>query len=229
MELKTQTLDRVLEALSPTLATEIDRVVRETREAMEHEFESRLQTALRDAETAAASLLDAEVQRATAEATEATRIQVRDELERQFKEKLDAALAQSQSDTSADQEKLQEELAQWRSYAEAQRQLSDATSQPEILSRFLRLAEPFAGEIAVYVTKANGLSLWKARDNAAFSETISQETIRSEWYFKTINVRGKPVAAICASQPFKREALDFLGRSLEHAIEVFGLRLRAQK
>ena len=46
-------------------------------------------------------------------------------------------------------------------------------------------------------------------------------------YFRTINVRGKAVAAVCAAPPFSREALDFLTASLERAIEVFGLKLRS--
>jgi hypothetical protein len=229
MELKTQTLDRVLEALAPTLATEIDRVVRETRDALELEFQGRLESALRNAESAAAAALDSELQRARAEIADVTRRQVSDELEQQFKEKLDAALAQSQNDASATHAQMQQQLDHWRTYAEAQRQLSEAGSQPEILSRFLRLAEPFAGNIALYVAKSNGLGRWRTRGNMDFPETISQETANSEAYFKTVAVRGKTVAAVYATNPFKAEALNFLGGALENAIEVFGLRLRAQK
>src|SRR5205823_4352315 len=36
----------------------------------------------------------------------------------------------------------------------------------------------------------------------------------------------KTIAAVCAVPPFKSEALDFMSSALEHAIEVFGLKLR---
>src|SRR4029077_12977831 len=103
---------------------------------------------------------------------------------------------------------------QWRVFAEAQRQLAEASSQAEILSRFLRLAEPFADGIAVYLAKADGLALWKGRGRA-FPEIISKETTDPESFFKAITVRNKTVAAICAAPPFKGETLDFLATSLE--------------
>ena len=74
MELKTQALDRVLEALSPALAAELDRLVQETRdlarqetqEAMEQEFQFRIQSAIRETETAMAAAAAAERQIAIA-------------------------------------------------------------------------------------------------------------------------------------------------------------------
>ena len=42
MELQTEGVDRVLEALSPTLAAELERVVNETRQTLEAEFEKRI-------------------------------------------------------------------------------------------------------------------------------------------------------------------------------------------
>jgi len=51
MELKTHELERVLEALSPTLAAELDRIVTETRQALEQDFQKRLQAAVREAES----------------------------------------------------------------------------------------------------------------------------------------------------------------------------------
>ena len=85
MELKTQALDRVLEALSPALAAELDRVVQETRETLEQEFQKRLQAAVREAETSTAAAAAIQLDRAVAEAKEATRKQVSEELELQFR------------------------------------------------------------------------------------------------------------------------------------------------
>jgi hypothetical protein len=91
----------------------------------------------------------------------------------------------------------------------------------------MMLADSFAAGLAVYINKADGLALWKHRGKAAFPEIISEETTDPESYFRTINVRDKTVAAVCAVPPFKGEVLDFLGSAMERAIEVYGLRLRA--
>jgi hypothetical protein len=227
MELKTQALDRVLDALSPALAAEIDRVVQETRETLEQEFQKRLQGAVREAETATTEACTIQRDRAVAEAKEATRQQVSEALEQEFREKLIETTTKLSNEAAAERAQLQEQLDQWRVFAETQRQLAEASSQPEILSRFLRLAQPFADGLAVYVTKADGLALWKSRGKGAFPEIISQETTDPESYFRIIKVRGKAVAAICAAPSFRVEALDFMVTSLERAIEVFGLRLRA--
>ena len=61
MELKTQALDRVLEALSPALAAELDRVVAETRQTLEEEFQKRLQIAVQDAEENTKAAADAQM------------------------------------------------------------------------------------------------------------------------------------------------------------------------
>jgi len=233
MELKTQALDRVLEALSPTLAAELDRLVQETRDATRQETQAaleqdllfRIQTAVREAETAVTAAAAVEREGAVAEAKETARKEVGDELE-QCRERLAEATTQLEK-ASADLATLREQLDHWRVFAETQRQLGEASSQPEILSRFLRLAEPFTDGLAVYVAKADGLALWKGRGKPAFPEIISKETTDPESFFKTITVRGKTVAAVCAAPPFKAETLDFLSASLERAIEVFGLRLRA--
>jgi hypothetical protein len=226
MELKTQALDRVLEALSPALAAELDRVVAETQQALEQEFQKRLQAAVREAENATRSAGEAQTARAVAEARDATRRQVSEELEKQFSAKLAETTAQLKGEVSAERARFQEQLDQWRIFAETQRELGEASSQPEILSRFLKLARPFASGFGLYVTKADGLALWKSRGNGAFPEIISQETTDPETYFRSISVRGKIVAAVCAVPPFKPEALDFLTASLERAIEVFGLKLK---
>ena len=250
MELKTQALDRILEALSPALAAEFDRVVAETHQALEQEFQKRLQSAVRDAEAATRSEAEAQMARAVADVREATRKQVTEELEKrfnsklaetreatqrqvteelekQFSSKLSDTTAQLKGDASAERARLQEQLDQWRTFAETHAQLAEASSQPEILSRFLKLARPFAAGLGLYVAKADGLALWKGRGDGAFPDIISRETTDPESYFRTITVRDKTVAAVCGVPPFKSEALDFLSTSLQHAIEVFGLKLRA--
>jgi chromosome segregation ATPase len=141
--------------------------------------------------------------------------------------KLDASIDQLKQEWSAERARLQQEVQRWRAFAEAQQQLSDASSQPEILARFLGLAEPFAGSIALYVAKADGLALWKSKGEGAFPHIISQQTTDPESYFRAISVRGKTVGAICATPSFKAGELDFLAASLERAVEVFGLKLRA--
>jgi len=227
MELKTQALDRVLEALSPALAAELDRVVSETREALEQEFQKRLQSAVREAESASRQAAEAEQEQAVREARETTKNQVTEELNEQFKKTLEQATSALKSEASTELARVQEQLDQFRIFADAQKLLGEATSQPEILARFLKMTEPFAPALAVYVAKTDGLALWKTRGKAAFPEIISQQTTDPEFYFKIVTVRGKKVAAACAAQPDKTEALDFLVLTMERAIEVFGLRLRA--
>src|SRR5438105_657473 len=226
MELKTQALDRLLEALTPALTAELDRVVAETRETLEQEFQKRLQSAVRDAENEVRSAAEAQSNRAVADAREATRKQVAEELEGEFKNRLAETTAQLKSEAASEREPLQQQLEQWRTFAEIQQQLAEASSQSEILSRFLRLVRPFAARLGVYVIKADGLALWKSRGDGAFPEIISQQTTDPESYFRAITVRGKTVAAVSAMPPFKPEALEFLSTSLERAIEVYALRLK---
>ena len=244
MDVKTPALDRLFEALSPALSAELDRVVQETKETMEQEFQYRLQTAAREAESAAASARQAEVQQAIEQAKEEMRGQVSAELEQHFNRKLEAATAQGRQELSEERTKLeaamtqqkdewtservrlQQELAQWRALAELPDELSNASSQPEILLKFLRLSEPFAEGLAIYVTKKDGLALWKSRGNYVFPDIISQDTRDPESYFRTLSIRGRAVGAICAPPPFKIQSLDVLATSLERAIEVFGIRLQ---
>lgn len=231
MESKTQALDRMLAALSPALSAELDRVVKETRDALEQEFTKRLQTAVQNTEEAMRTKSVADITRAVTDAKDTTTkevtLQVTSQLETEFAQKLADTTKQLQSEAAAERARLQEQLEQWKTFADAQRQLAEAASQPEILSRFLRLAEPFAVGMGVYVAKADGLALWKSRGKGAFPEIVSQEVTDPEFYFRTIIVRGKAVAAVSAAPPFKAEAMDFMVASLERAIEVFGLRLRS--
>lgn len=173
----------------------------------------------------------------TAQAVADTREKVSAEMQAQFAETLRQATNQMQADFAqqsqasavqweAEKARLQDQITLWRTYAEGQRQLADSVSQAELLTRFLNLAEPFASAIAVYVTKADGLALWKSRGKGAFSDLVSKDTIDPEAFFKPLVVRDRTVAAVCAVQPFKAEPLEFLSACLGRAIEAFGMKLQ---
>ena len=227
---KSQALERVLEALSPTLAAELDRLVHEARESAEREVEQ----AAREATAQAVAQAKEEVRR---EVTAQMEQQLQNKLETTTAElrkestderaKLDTSVEQLKQEWLAERTQLQQDVQRWRAFAEAQQKLSEAASQPEILARFLGLAQPFAGSIALYVAKADGLALWKSRGEGAFPNILSQQTTDPEMYFRAISVRGRTVGAICATPSFKAAELDFLAASLERAIEAFGLKLRA--
>jgi hypothetical protein len=263
MDVKTQALERLLEALSPTLAAELDRVVQETREALEQEHQNRLEAATREVQAAAASATQAELEKAVQQTKEDTRREVTAELEKEFaerlegtanqlrsegsqeiaklvdtiaqlrkegaeeRERLETAVVQVKNEWSEELSKVEDERDRWRNLAEAQQKFAEAYSQSEMLTRFLSTAQPFAEGLAIYVAKEDGLALWKTRGNGVFPKILSRETTDPESYFRTISVRGKTVCAICALPAFQAESLDFLAGSLERAIELFGLRLRA--
>ena len=83
------------------------------------------------------------------------------------------------------------------------------TSQSEILSRSLQLADPFADRFAIYVSKADGLALWKERGKAAFPAVISQETTDPDSTSSRSSFAAKRSLRLC-SAPFRIDALDFL-------------------
>jgi hypothetical protein len=163
-------------------------------------------------------------QRAEAEFEEmraSIRNQAVEELQARFNDELQSA----QSQWSAERAQLREQIDEYRALAEAPRALSGCSSQAEILLRFLNLASPFAASVAIYVSKAENLALWKSRGPASFSETIAQTGADAQFYFRPVAIREKIVAAVCAAEPCKRDTLDILGECLERSIEVFGLRL----
>jgi hypothetical protein len=225
-ELKTPALDRLLEVLSSPLAAELDRLVQDTRRTLEQEFEGRLQAALHEAQSTAATETEARLAEAVEQAKAGAQRKVGEELELQFKQRLEEALSQAKNEVSSERATLEQEVARWRVFAEAQLELLAATSQADVLSRFLNLTEPFAQDLALYIVKSGGLALWKTRGNTSFPDIISQETRDPDSYFKLIQVRGKTVAAVYAAAPFKPDGLDFLGTLLEREIEMFGLKLR---
>ena len=239
MELRTQAIDRLLEALSPALTAELDRILEEFRQKLEAEFQEKLQTAIRDNELATLHLAEVRLEESVAQAREAMRIQ----LTEGFTEQLSFAVQQTREEMSArsdetmkaafanwatERASLQEQLSRWHAVAEAQRQLSLCTSQPEIISKLLKLSEPFADSFAFYVSKPDGLQLWKSRGSHAFPAVISPDIIDPDLYFKPAVVRGKMIAAICAARPCLVESLDFLMSCFERAIESFGLRLQSR-
>jgi hypothetical protein len=118
------------------------------------------------------------------------------------------------------------QVDRWRLLAEFSRRIGDASSQGEILSRFLRAAEQFSDGVALYLNKPEGLELWKSGGEKAFPDVISEETIDPEWYFSKVVVRDKTVAAVCALVVEDRESLLVLVDGLTKAIEIFGLRIR---
>jgi hypothetical protein len=235
MELPKQA-DRLLETLAPLLTAEMERVKDESRQQMETEFQARLQTALRDAELATLHQADVRQEEAVIEAREATRIQ----LTKGFSEQLNHNLQQLREEMSAkanddmkaafanwasERASLQEQISSWHVYADAQRQLSESTSQLDMVTRLFKLSEPFAESFAFYVSKPDGLALWKSRGGRAFPQLVSADTIDPDLYFNTAVVRNKVIAAICAVRPCKIEGLDFLMSCFERAIEVFGMKL----
>jgi len=242
MDVKAQTaVDRVLEAVSPSLAAELDRIVQEIREAMEREFQTRLSAAVKEAELARSTTALADLDAAKEE----TRRQVMAEMEQEFARKLDAATLQVRNEAAEERTRLEAAMAKmkdewageltkvddererWRTIAEMHQQLADASSQADILDRFLDLTQVFAQDMAVYVIKSDGLALWKSSGKTAFPKIISRETTDPESYFRLISVRGRTVAAVCAVPPFQAESVDCLAGILERSIETFGLRLRA--
>jgi hypothetical protein len=245
MSVKTQALDRLLEAIAPALAAELETVIQENRSSLEEEFQGRLQAAVRDAESAAASMARGELDQTIEQAKEEARRQLTAELEPQFKERLDAEIAKVRTETAGEYEKLQASLIEqrgewstelgkvednvqlWRTLAQAQHQFDEASSQSEILSRFFKLAQPYAEGLGLYVSKPDGLALWKSRGKGPFPEIIATESRDPESYFRALSVRGKTVVAICATPAFNVEALDYLAGALGRAIEFFGLKLRA--
>ena len=232
-ELRTPAADKILEALAPALSAELEKVLQEARQQQEEEFRKRLETAIGDAENAAARLAEAQ----KAQAVVDTRELVSAEMKGQFEQTLQQSTNQLQADFAqqaqaaaaqweAEKASLQGQVNLWRMYAEGQRQMAESGSQAELLTRFLNLAEPFAAAVAVYVAKADGLALWKSRGQGAFPELVSKDTIDPESFFNLIVMRERTVAAVCAVRPYQTEPLDYLSSCLGRSIEAFGMKLQ---
>jgi hypothetical protein len=225
-------VNKILEALAPALSGEIARIVQEATQ----EQETRLETAVRDAETRVREAAEAEKAQAVAavreelaadKANEARLAAERDQWLAE-KNKLTGEMTRLEADMSRfkeDAAQLKEQATLWRTYAEAQSAISDSASQPEMLNKFLQFAEAFAPAVAVYVAKPDGLELWKFRGASIFPKSTSDISTDPNVYFKTIVVRGKTLAAVCARQPYKSDGLDYLSGCLGRAVESFALKL----
>lgn len=224
-ELRKQLVDRILESLTPALAAELDAAMREAEQRLEEQFQQKLDSAVAEALHAARAEAAKEIADELQEQFSRTLQQTADELKAKFDDEFKTASAA----WSAERASLVEERDRLRVLADAQHQMRECKSQPEILNRFLTLAEPFASSAAVYIMKADGLALWKSCGGDAFPNVISQNSAGT-LYFKPVAVRQRTVAAVCAAAPYQAEPLDFLAESLERSIETFGLmRLQAAR
>src|SRR4029453_16798952 len=185
------------------LTAELTRILDAARRQLEEEFRKRLEAAVRDAKSASAKAAEQEREQSLTDA----RLQVTAELRGQFDQtpqqntarlqaEFDERMRPSTKEWEKERASLQEQLNLWRTYADAQRQMSESSTQAEILGHFLDRAEPFAPTLAVYVAKPDGLALWKTRGRIAFPNVVSKDTIDPDAYFKTIVVRERIVAAV---------------------------------
>src|SRR5262249_49424859 len=161
-------VDQVLEALSPALTAELERVIEENRQVLERDFQNRLAGAIRETEQNMRVTADAQRQQAGQQAIEGTRKTVRDqvtaglqpeferrvnevrhevrqqvtsELQPEFDRRLQelhgraatdqAAAQKAQTESEETRRRLQQQVDEWRIFADAQRQLTEAGSQPE--------------------------------------------------------------------------------------------------
>jgi len=154
-------LDRVLEALSPALAAELDRVVSETREALEQEFQKTASIAVREAESASRQAAEAEQEQAVREARETTKNQVTEETQRAIQENARADDQRAEVGSVNGTRAGSGTARSIRIFADAQKLLGEATSQPEILARFLKMTEPFAPLLPSTLRKPTGLRFGK--------------------------------------------------------------------
>jgi len=172
------------------LSAELGRIFENVRRQLEDEFRRRLEAAVRDAESNAIGAAG----NAREEAVNGARAAVTAELQAQFDETLERTKTELQAEferrmrdaqDQSDEEKtrLREQIELWRSYSEAQRLMSESSSQGEILSYFVQHAETFAPNLAVYVAKADGLAVWKTRGEGPFPEFISGATSDPDAYF----------------------------------------------
>jgi len=226
---------KTIEPPEPALSEELTRILESARQLVEEEFRKRIETVVRNAESAAMKLADAEREQALIDARVQLSAELQDQFDqtlRQTTERMQAEFGQqmrtAEGEWNAEKSRLQDELKVWRIYADAQREMGESRSQAEILEHFLDRAETFAPNVAVYVAKSDGLALWKTRGSAAFPQVVSKSTIDPEAYFKPVVVRNKTIAAVCARQPIKSESLDFLTSALSRAIEGFAMRLQDQ-
>jgi hypothetical protein len=237
--------DRLISSAQPALAAELNNILDELRSRFESESEVRLTKALLEKDIEHKAELERVRQAMAADAesaVEAKLDEVRTRLEADHEARLGEQLSSrlaalgEQKDAEAQaaaetwnehQMVLERKLERWRTLAEYHSKIGESSSQLEILRRFLLSGSRFASGVAVYLQKADGLSLWKSEgDGAVFPEVASEGSIDPEWFYSTVVVRGKTVAAVSAAGMTDREALVVMVAALKHAVENFGLRLR---
>jgi hypothetical protein len=230
-------IDRLLRAASPALASELERMIAEHGERLRAEANVQLRKALLDKEAELRTRSEAELARARAETAAQARQEVTRELESRFegrlaselrtlRERLDDARNQAEATWQLERTDLRNEAARWQVLADFSRHTGEATSQAEILKRFLRAAGHFAGDAALYLNKAGGLRRWKVDGHTtAFPEIVSEDTRDPDWYWSPVRLRSRMVLAVGAMRVENRDALDALVGALRRAIETLGLRL----
>lgn len=228
-----RTVDRLLGVASPLMAKELDVVMQQFRANLEDEFRIRAEN---------------ERLQAVEETRKSVRVEVTEEMEARFKEEFKIQLEEFRNSIEEDSRQakvefgrqisqkadqiekqrtnLTREITRWRLLAHFSVRIGEASSQIEILTRFLTLAEQFADGVALYLNKPTGLELWRSRGDVVFPNFISDETIDPESFFSRILVRNKTVAAVYADNVEELEFFPLLVKSLTKAIEDFGLRLR---
>ena len=230
-------VDRLLRAVSPVLSLELGRVLEEQRKKLLAEANVRLRKALLDKEAELKALSHADQSRVRVETAGRVREEVTRELEVRFEKRLSTELRAlkdrlgedgRRAEMSWQQERagLGEEAQHWRVLAEFYQRAGAATSQVEILRRFLKAAGHFAGGVALYLNKPDGLARWGMEgDQSAFPELVSDGTKDPEWYWVPITVRSRKLVVVGATGVRHREALDTLVSAFRRAIENLGLRV----
>jgi hypothetical protein len=235
MELHTEGNPQTVDEVGSNLTVALSKILENARAQMEEEFHKRLESAVREAESTSKVAAGTEMQQALSDAQAQLSAELRAQFDQTLQENTSRMQAEFEQQLSAatrewetEKARLREQIDMWRACADSQRQMGESRTQVEILGQFLDRAEPFAPNLAVYVAKPDGLALWKTRGSASFPQVVSKDKIDSDAYFKTIVVRDKIVAAVCAKQPLKPEFLDFLSGAFARAIEAFGMRLQTQ-
>jgi hypothetical protein len=240
---------RLLKAASPAVSEELDKLLREFREQLEAEATVRLKKALLDREGELRKESELAQERMKAETTTLVTNQVTAQLEERFKSRLTAELkaleehlrqeaqrSRTEMQEQTDQARLEwrrvrteliEESEGWRVLAQFHQRVGEASSQSEILKKFLRAAERFSRGAALYLNKPDGLALWSTvGDGGLFPEVISEDTKDPQWFWAPIVIRETTVAVLCASEVPDTERLTALIDGLRRAIEYLGLRMQ---
>lgn len=240
MPLSNESISRLLEAISPGLSTELERMLDEHRERLEAEATVQLRTALIEREAQIQETTEADLTRVRSETTEQVRQDVTRELEAQFeqtlskelralKDRLDSASDESAASWQRERVDLAHEAERWRVLADFYRRTGPVISQSEILKRFLKAGTHYASGIVIYLNKPDGLKRWGSEGEAsAFPELVSEDTRDPEWFWTPVSVRSRTVLAVAATGIGDLEALDALVAALKRAIEMLGLRLGAR-